>query len=107
MGGEMQNLGTWEYIFVVAMFSVLAWIIGWRLLLALRVITQVDHARHDVKVLLGRAANEMAAQPPEQEAAGVAYLLEALSEQVDRDAFRQVLEVVQGDVAVRLQAVRP
>ena len=103
----MQNLSTWEFIFVVTAFAVLAWVIGWRFILALRVITEGEDADHNVMTLLGRAANEMAAQPPGQEAEEVAYLLETLGHRVDRDTYRQVLEAVQGDIAVRLQAVRP
>jgi hypothetical protein len=107
MGGMMQDLSAWESVFAVTVFCVLAWIIGWRLVLALRVITQGDDTRHDVMALLGRVASEMATQPPGQEAEEVAYLLEALGHRVDRDTYRQVLEAVQGDIAVRLQAVRP
>ena len=103
----MQYLSTWESVFVVAVFSVLAWTIGWRLILALRVITQRDDSRHDVMALFGRAASKMATQVPGQEAEEVAYLLEALGRRMDRDTYRQVLEAVQGDIATRLQAVRP
>jgi len=103
----MQDLDTWESVCAVAVFAVLAWIIGWRLILALRVITQGNDTRHDVTALFSRAASEMATQAPGQEAEEVAYLLDALGHRMDRDTYRQVLEAVQGDIAARLQAVRP
>jgi hypothetical protein len=102
----MQSLNTSEFGFVWVVFVVLALIIGGRLILALQAMRQSDHAHPDVIALLGRAANEMAAQPASQEAEEVVYLLDVLGRRVDGDTYRQVLEAVQGDVAVRLQAMR-
>jgi hypothetical protein len=67
MGESMQGQSTGELIVAIAALSVLAWIIGWRLFLALWVITQGDNAHQDVTALLGRAAKGIAAQSPAQE----------------------------------------
>ena len=102
----MQDPSALQYVFVVIMLVVVGWISGWRFILTLGAVTEDVGVHDDVNALLGRAASEMAAQPPGQEAAEVGYLLEALGHRTDRDTYRQVLEAVQGDVAARLQEAK-
>ena len=95
----MHSLEGWEAVFAWITLLFLAWTIGGRIALAVRALG----ADRDVRGMLRRAADEMAADPPSQEAAYVTYLLETVGAKVDRSAYRQLLEAVERDVHLRLE----
>jgi len=101
----MRGLEVGEWVVIGVVILAVAWVIGIRLVYALRWMLQ-ERGRHDVMSLLVQAADEMATHPAGREAEEVAYLLEALADRVDKDTYRQVLEAVQGDVAARLRVAR-
>ena len=102
----MQNLDILEPLTIFFIFAFLFWVIGVRIALVLAQVRQGGHLDRDIMALLKRAGTEMAEQPPEQEAAEVAYLLETIGGRMDRDAYRRVLEEIQVGVATRLQAAQ-
>lgn len=100
----MHNLDGWESVFAWTIFAFLAWMIGGRIALAVRTLAESPGADGDIRDMLRRAANQMAVEPPTQEAAYVTYLLETLGSRVDSNAYRQLLEAVERDVHLRLEA---
>jgi len=101
----MPKLDMLEPLTLFIIFLFLFWVIGVRVALVLGQIRKSNLDR-DIMALLKKAALEMADQPPEQEAAEVAYLLETIGGRMDRDTYRRVLEEIQVGVAARLQAAQ-
>jgi Tfp pilus assembly protein PilV len=101
----MHSLDVGEWVVIGVIILAVSWIVGFRLVYALRYMQQ-ERGRRDALSLLAQAAEEMAMHPARREAEEIAYLLEALAGHVDRETYCQVLEAVQGDVAARLRLAR-
>lgn len=101
----MPSFDRWEPLIIVAIFLFLTWSVGVRIALVLGQI-RIGDSERDIIALLKRAAARMIHQPPEQEATEVAYLLDAIGRQLDRESYCRVLEQVQASIAANLQAAR-
>ena len=102
----MLSFDRWESIVVVAIGLFLVWSVGVRIALVLGQIRERSDSERDIIALLKRAAVGMSNQPPEQEATEVAYLLDAISQRGEPEAYRRMLEQVEVGIAAHLQAAR-
>lgn len=102
----MQGLDVWKSIFIAIVLAVLAFVIGWRMLLALRVLLWGDDTQQDVRVPLRHVAEEMAIQPRVHEAEEMAHLLETLSHRVDAETYRHLVETMPVDIVDRLHTTK-
>jgi hypothetical protein len=102
----MLSFDRWESIVLAAIGLFLVWCVGVRIALVLGQLQTARDSERDVVALLKRAAVEMSNQSPEQEAAEVAYLLDAIGQRIEPETFRRMLEQVQVGIAAHLQAAR-
>jgi hypothetical protein len=102
----MLSFDRWESIVIAAIGLFLVWSVGVRIALVLGQMRTGSDSERDIIALLKRAAVGMSNQSPEQEATEVVYLLDAIGQRIDPEAYRPMLEQVEVGIAAHLQAAR-